>query len=283
MVTLRDYPPIEVQAARAVLLELAHLLGEYRQDVVLVGGWVPELLFPEAEITHVGSLDVDLALNHRSLDDAGYRTIHELLVGREYYQKPDGQPFQYFRRVQTAGGQEIIVPVDFLAGEYGGRGRKHRSQRVSGMQPRKARGCDLAFSEPTQIHLEGRLPAGPMDSAILNVVDVTAFIIMKAMAVEGRLNEKDPWDIYFCLCSYPGGTAALAERFKPRLKNGLVREGLQIIADKFASVDHYGPAAVSAFEEITDPEARAIRRRDAFERVRDLLERLGLSQTGSSQ
>ena len=77
--------------------------------------------------------------------------------------------------------------------------------------------------------------------------------------------------------------AALAERFKPRLKNGLAREGLQIIADKFASVDHYGPAAVAAFEAITDPEARAIRRRDAFERVRDLLERLGLSQTGSSQ
>ena len=86
MVTLRDSPPIEVQAARAVLLELAHLLGEYRQDVVLVGGWAPELLFPEAELTHVGSLDVDLALNHRRLDDAGYRTINGLLVGREYYQ-----------------------------------------------------------------------------------------------------------------------------------------------------------------------------------------------------
>ena len=113
MVTLRDYPPIEVQAARAVLLELAHLLGEYRQDVVLVGGWAPELLFPEAELTHVGSLDVDLALNHRRLDDAGYRTINELLVGREYYQTPDSQPFQYFRRVQTADGQEIIVPGGF--------------------------------------------------------------------------------------------------------------------------------------------------------------------------
>ena len=70
MVTLRDTPPIEVQAARAVLLELAHLLGEYRQDVVLVGGWAPELLFPEAELTHVGSLDVDLALNHWTLDNA---------------------------------------------------------------------------------------------------------------------------------------------------------------------------------------------------------------------
>ena len=223
MVTLQDYPLVEVQAARAVLLELAHLLGEYRQDVVLVGGWAPELLFPEAELAHVGSLDVDLALNHRRLDDAGYRTIHELLVGRGYFQRPDGQPFQYFRRVQTADGQDIAVPVDFLAGEYGGQGRKHRSQRVSGMQPRKARGCDLAFTEPTQIHIEGRLPAGP------------------------------------------------------RLKSRLVREGLQIIADKFASVDHYGPVAVATFEAISDPEERAIRRRDAFERVRDLLERLGQS------
>lgn len=42
MVTLQDYPLVEVQAAHAVLLELAHLLGEYRQDVVLVGGWAPE-------------------------------------------------------------------------------------------------------------------------------------------------------------------------------------------------------------------------------------------------
>lgn len=277
MVTLRDYSSVEVQAAHSVLLELAHILGQFGADVVLVGGWAPELLFPDAELTHVGSLDVDFALNHRNLDDAGYRTIHQLLKDRGYFQTTDGQPFQYFRRVQASDGQEIVVQVDFLAGEYGGRGRKHRSQRVSGMQPRKARGCDLAFSEPVAIRLEGRLPTGPFDSATICVVDVTTFIIMKAMAVAGRLNEKDPWDIYFCLRSYPGGTAALAERFRPRLKNGLVREGLQIIADKFASVDHYGPAAVAAFEEITDREERAIRQRDAFERAHDLLERLGLS------
>lgn len=36
MVTLRDYPLIEVEAARAVVLELARVLGQYRQDVVLV-------------------------------------------------------------------------------------------------------------------------------------------------------------------------------------------------------------------------------------------------------
>ncbi len=276
MVTFRDYPSPAVQAARSVLLELAHLLGQYQQDVVLVGGWAPELLFPAAELAHVGSLDVDLALNHRSLENTGYRSIHKLLVEQGYYLESGGQPFQYFRSVPGSDGRQIVVQVDFLAGEYGGRGRKHRSQQVSGMQPRKARGCDLAFTEPVAIAIEGRLPAGPFDSAIIHVVDVTAFIVMKAMALGGRLNEKDPWDIYFCLRSYPGGTAALAERFKPRLANGLVREGLQIIADKFASIDYYGPATVAAFEGINDAEERAIRQRDAFERVQDLLRRLGV-------
>ena len=39
-----DYTADAVAAARSVLLELTHLLGEYRNDVVVIGGWVPELL-----------------------------------------------------------------------------------------------------------------------------------------------------------------------------------------------------------------------------------------------
>lgn len=99
---------------------------------------------------------------------------------------------------------------------------------------------------------------------------------MKGMALDARLKEKDAWDIYFCLRSYPGGTAALAEQFKPLLKNGLVREGLAKIAGKFASVDSYGPVAVGNFEEPSGLDERSIRQRDAFERVQDLLRRLGL-------
>ncbi len=277
MVTIRHYPTNEVQAAHSVLLELGRLLRQYRDDLVLVGGWVPEFLFPETELIHVGSLDVDLALNHRTLRATGYRTIHELLVERGYYQQQNGQPFQYFRKVPAANGEEITVQVDFLAGEYEGQGRGHRHQRVAGMQPRKARACDLAFAAPTNVKIEGVLPDGGRDSAIVRVADITAFIIMKGMALADRLKEKDAWDIYFCLRSYPGGTAALAEQFKPLFNNGLVREGLAKIADKFASVDSYGPVAIASFEEPEDPEDRAFRQRDAFERVQDLLRRLGLS------
>jgi hypothetical protein len=259
MVTTRDYPADRVHAARSVLLELAHLLGQYRDDVALVGGWVPELLFPEAELAHVGSLDVDLALNHRTLHDSGYRTIHELLLDRGYTQQTDGEPSQYFRNVPTPDGQGVTVRVDFLAGEYGGRGRRHRHQHVGGVQPRKARACDLAFAAATEIKIEGVLPGGGRDLATLQVTDVTTFIIMKGMALDDRLKEKDAWDIYFCLRSHPGGTAALAERLKPLLKHGFVREGLAKIADKFSSAASYGPVAVANFEEQLGSEERVIR------------------------
>ncbi len=43
-----DYGKREVEAARSVLVELIHLLGEFRDAIVLVGGSVPPLLFRES-------------------------------------------------------------------------------------------------------------------------------------------------------------------------------------------------------------------------------------------
>ena len=39
MVTRRDYTAEKVKAARSVLIELIRLLGVYRDDIVLIGGW----------------------------------------------------------------------------------------------------------------------------------------------------------------------------------------------------------------------------------------------------
>lgn len=91
----------EVEAARSVLIELCGLLGAYRDDIVVIGGWVPELLLAGGPERHVGSTDVDLALNHRTLHEASYKTIQELLLARGYRQ--GGQPFIYQRTVAVAG------------------------------------------------------------------------------------------------------------------------------------------------------------------------------------
>ncbi len=222
MVTKRtDYTAEAVEAARSVMLELTRLLGEYQEGIVIVGGWVPELL----------------------LSGAGHRhssTTYE-------------------------------VEVDFLAGEYAGTARSHRTQNVQDMQPRKARGCDMAFTGPTEITLSGTLPEGGKDSVRIRVASIAPFLVMKAMALASRLMEKDAWDIYYCIRNYPGGIQGLAEEFRPLLKNKLAQEALENIAEKVASPEHVGPKHVADFEEITKPEERALRQRDAYERVNALL------------
>ena len=123
MVSKTDYSGEAVEAARSVMIELVHMLGEYREHMVLVGGWVPQLLLPQSDEPHVGSLDVDIALNHRTLTEDGYRTVREALIERDYREGP--QPFIFYRKVKH-GDFELEIEVDFLAGEYEGTGRSRR-------------------------------------------------------------------------------------------------------------------------------------------------------------
>jgi len=272
MVTKRsDYTADAVEAARSVLLELSHLLGEYQDGIVIVGGWVPQLLLSDAPRQHIGSLDVDVALDHRTLREVGYKTIMQLLLARGYHQGE--QPFIFFRTVQL-GEQTFEVEVDFLAGEYAGSTRGHRTQKVQDMHPRKARGCDLAVTLATEITLSGTLPGGGKDRATVKVASIVPFLVMKAMALASRLMEKDAWDIYYCIRYYPGGINKLVDEFLPHLDNGLVREAISKIGEKFASPDHVGPKHVADFDDIIDPEERARIQRDAYERVNALISQL---------
>lgn len=256
------------------MLELVRILGEYHDEIVIVGGWVPELLLPLARPGHIGSTDVDLALDHRRINEAGYQTICGHLLRHGYV--AGTQPFSFFREVVVAG-HRIPVKVDFLAGEYGGAGRSHRTQPVQDAAARKARGCDLAFELNTQVKIEGTLPGGGLDAAEVRVAGIVPFLVMKGMALHDRLKPKDAWDIYFCVTNYPGGLDALVREFRPHLAHGLVAEGLRKIREKFLSPIHIGPKSVADFEEITDREARDLRQRDAFERVDHLLGRLGVA------
>ena len=83
MVTRTDYNQIAVKAAYSVLIEIVRILGEYRDDIVLIGGWVPQFLFQNTSEWHTGSIDVDLALDHRRITDEVYKSIHDLLLERE--------------------------------------------------------------------------------------------------------------------------------------------------------------------------------------------------------
>ena len=273
MVTRRDYSRDAVEAARSVLIEVFHVLGEYRNDAVLVGGWVPEFLCPSPQTPHVGSMDIDLALDHRHVTDEGYRTIQRLLLEQGYVQ--GDQPFIFWRTVPT-GDREIAVELDLLGGEYRGTGRGHRTRKVQGIRVRKARGADLAFDSPAEVAVEGTLPSGAMDSVKVRVASIVPFLVMKSMALDERLKEKDSWDITYCIKNCHGGVDAVVDAFRPHVTHGLVRDGLSRLASHFRSVDDLGPTHVADFEETTDAEERARIRRDAYEQVHYLLKELGV-------
>jgi hypothetical protein len=271
MVTRRDYTAEDIEAARSVLIELVHLPGEYKDDIVLIGGWVPEVLLPRYSGPHVGSMDVDIALNHQKIEEEGYKRIEGLLLQRGYRQGE--QPFIFFRTVKV-GDREINVEVNLLAGEYEGTSKSHRHQKIQGIRARKVRGCDLAFETPKEIKIEGTLPDGAHDTVTLRVTSIVPFFVMKGMAMDARIKEKDAWDIYYCVLNFPGGIDALAEEFRPHLHHGLVKEGLQKIAGKFSSEKDLGPRSAVDFEGIEDSEEKERIQRDAYERVNTLLKKL---------
>jgi len=63
MVTKHDYVKSEVNACLSVPVELMTILGEFRDSIVLVGGWIPYFLLENSRNEHVGSLDIDIALD----------------------------------------------------------------------------------------------------------------------------------------------------------------------------------------------------------------------------
>lgn len=273
MVTRKDYTGEAVEAARSVLVELMSLLGAYRENIVLVGGWLPEFLFPDPPEPFIGSVDVDLALDHRKINEKAYKSILDLLQSRGYEQGK--QPF-IFRRKVVVGGSVVNVEVDLLAGIYSGTGPGHRHQKIQTVLARKARGCDLALELSQEVTVTGTLPEGGEREVTFRIASVVPFVIMKALALDERLKEKDAWDIYYVVQSYPGGLAALVDEFRPFLNRRLVKEGLQKLAKHFASEKHSGPTFVADFYMISDREERDLRQRDAYEKIRYLLEKLGI-------
>lgn len=267
------YVSRQVEAARRVMVEVWQILGAYRDAIVLVGGWVPELLLPGASPPHTGSIDVDLLLNPERLRQAQYAELLRLLEERGY-QKTE-KAFRYAREVVVDEGEPVTVEVDFLVpkGAKGG-----RSRLMPGFRAIEADGSRLALEATETRAVEGRLPDGARHRVEVVVPSVEAFIVMKAYALRGRLKEKDAYDVVFCLRNWPGGVADVGRRLAPHRGEPEVREALRILAVHFASPEHLGSQAYATFVGPADADERAFLARDAYERVQELLRALGTDE-----
>lgn len=273
MVKKSDYGQPEVEACSSVLVEVFTILGEFRDNIVLIGGNVPPLLIPDARERHPGSLDVDIAVDFKNISNTAYKTIVETLKSRGYHQS-DKQPFIFYRDIDMENGTKNRVQVDLLAGEYGGTGKNHRHQKVQDALVRKARGCDLVFDAPLKVKLKGTLPNGATNEVTIRIPSAGPFLVTKGMSLWDRLKEKDAFDIFFCCRYFPGSIEALAEAIKPIIGGKLAREGLGKIKAKFSEINSIGPIGVADFMELEDRDERDRIQREAFELVNKLMELL---------
>jgi hypothetical protein len=250
------------------LLELMIALGSYREGLVLVGGWVPYLLLKQYQPTnidfrHVGSKDIDIAVNPKLIDKNGYASILELLKQRGYEQKlsASGQaiPHSYIKNIVTSKGAEQIQ-IDFLGPEYGGTKKGKRHQRIQDtFLVHKARGADVIFEHAIDIALEGKLPSGAEGKTRIKMANIVGIITMKGIVVGRRYQQKDAYDIHSLVLYYKTGPFAVAEELRPFIGHGLIKEAIESIQEKFRSRDAEGPNWVAEFFEVTGEIAEQIK------------------------
>ena len=267
-----DYSEGQKQAAYSILGEIVNILSPFAEDMRIVGGWVPSLLYQNKD--HIGSIDVDVLLNQLSIEKKdGYATIQELLRSNGYTRHSN--PKKYFTYVKPVEVDSIIYPVeiDLLSGMYGGKGGSV-SKHIDGIKTLPATGGNFAFDFPAEdVTIQYRRPDGAEDMGHVKVVAVIPFLVMKTAAM-GRGKPKDAYDIYFCLTNYEGGVRALAEAFEPYRETELVKEMRGKLAEKFASPDHAGPMDIVKFLDIQDGGETARVKQDAFQRVKYLVDKL---------
>lgn len=265
-----DYSSWQVDAARRVLVDVGQVLASFRDAIVVVGGWVPDLLLPDAEPDHVGSIAVDLALDAAKLGAGRYAALLQLLLDTGRYQQGD-KPFQLATEVHLEDDEAPVrVDVEFLAAS---------DVKIEGNNPKLVDGfrvlqfpaCAAAFQAPIDVEVAGLMISGATNRVHVRVAALSDLLIMKAHAVEGRDKPKDVYDLCYCLDEYPGGIVALAEDWRSRQEDLLVRTAVRILREKFGTVGHYGPQQLAIFHDSTDDDERAMHARRAFELVQKLL------------
>lgn len=265
-----DYSDRQVEAARRVLIDLGQVLASFTDCMVVVGGWVPDLLIPTAAEPHVGSIDVDVALDTDRLGDGRYAEMLKLLLDTKRYRKGQKE-FQLVANVDLGDAEPPVqVELEFLA-QRDAKLKKNRPKLLAGFRILQIDGCQVAFHSPIEQVLSGRNVRGAENTVRLLVASLADFLLMKALAIGGRDKPKDSYDLCFTLDHLPGGIESIAEQWKSRATDPLVIRAVHTLREKFAGVDAFGPQQVVEFRNAINPEESEIEARRAFELVQRFL------------
>jgi hypothetical protein len=242
------YPPELAVEARRMCLYVATLLGDLKDDVVVVGGLVPYLIIDQAAAveTHVGTRDLDLGLALSVLDAERYHEISEQLRRNGF--APDlTDDGKTKRQTWRLGPQRVTI--DFLIAQ------SNPDQKPGTLQSLErdfaamvTPALTVAFTDFLDIVIDDQTPAGELACRTVKVCGPAAFVVLKAHAFHNRSEPKDAYDLVYVLKHFGNGDGReIADRFSAIAVTQAATDALAFLAADFASPAHLGAIRAAAF------------------------------------
>ena len=259
---------------RATCLYLATKVGDITDDLIVIGGLVPSLLIDQENLSpgvdpHAGTLDLDVGLTLRLLDDGRYHTLTERLrrAGFEQDTSNHGNPTR--QRWKIGLGEKITV--DFLIppslpGDQGGGLRDIEPDFAAFIAP----GLELAFQNRKSVNLTGKTIFGEQAMRAIWTCGPGAYVVLKALAFGDRGENKDAYDLFYVVRNYGTSVDDVAAPLRSLLHDPSAVKAMQVLERDFSEHNGIGPRRVAEFlTKRPDDEVQA----DVVGFVRQLLER----------
>ena len=275
--TAAGYRREDTEQVVSACLTLAAALGDLADELCIVGGLVPSMICnaevdPSAlqEGAHVGTNDLDVALEVTVLDEEHYKEISKRLRNKEF--QPDTTDGGKQTR-QRWRWREQKVTVDFLIPPAPGVDAD--KVRVQSLEQDFAalivKPLALVFHERVERRLVGRTLEGDSIERTVYFCGPAAFVALKAFAFANRSERKDAYDLVYVLRRWPNGIDDIASRMAEHAERDpqLVSEILTLLERDFRTLESTGPRSASRFhnDQIEDELVA-----DAHGAVHDLLD-----------
>lgn len=270
------YSHRHTELCERVLVTLLRGLGPWKKSVYLVGGLVPRYL---VDATHVGTSDVDLVLDLRLVAETeAYRTLEQNLKALGFVRgtNEDGKPQHHSWRQSL--GDSLTISVDLLCPDWEDvPGRVEPVPGNRALSALRIPGAHLVMKDYQEVAVEAELlDERGLAVEQVRVANLTSFLVLKALAYEDRFEEKDAFDLVYCLQRATGGPAECGRIFRWHLEEWPdekhLPQALAVLRSRFAQLRSDGPTSYARFQvDPGDPERVARFRMEAHAAVAEFL------------
>lgn len=249
--TAAGYNPHQLDLVHSVCLYISTIIGDYLEDLVIVGGLVPSLIIPqepppEGADRHVGTQDLDIGFSFGVLSSERYREIVARLRGAGFV--PDVNENQNLTVQRWKLGDSVNATVDFLIPQIDQNGMGGTIKHIDdGFGAVITPGLHLAFQDRIRISIVGQTPFEEEVERDIWVCGPGAYMILKALAFDSRGENKDAYDLFYVLRNFGSGTEEVIQHLKPLIENEFGKKAIEILKRDFSDPRSVGPVRVGRF------------------------------------